>query len=86
MSLGGIDAVELVKVELPLLAPFETSFGTLSTKTALLVRLEADGITAWGDCVADADPYYSYETIDAAATSSRTSCMSSCAPARPWAR
>jgi O-succinylbenzoate synthase len=35
-------------------------------KEALLVRLEDKGITAWGECVADPDPFYASETTSTA--------------------
>ena len=32
----------------------------------MLVRLDGGGVTAWGECVADNDPYYSPETVETA--------------------
>ena len=61
-----LTAVELRRVSLPLVAPFRTSFGTETTKDALLIRAltpEGDG---WGECVAMDEPLYSYEYVDAA--------------------
>jgi len=60
--LGAIDRIELLTVRLPFVAPFGTSVAVWSCKEALLVRLEDKGITAWGECVADPDPYYASET------------------------
>jgi len=37
-----------------------------TVKEALLVRLDAGGIVAWGECVADPDPFYSPETVPGA--------------------
>ena len=65
LALGRLD-MELIRVQLPLLAPFETSFAVQTTKEALLVRLQSDGLSAWGECVAFSDPFYSYETIETA--------------------
>lgn len=56
--------VELVRVELPLVSPFRTSFGTETVRDALLVRVDADGAEGWGECVALADPVYSSEYVD----------------------
>ncbi|HVA21569.1 MAG TPA: o-succinylbenzoate synthase [Candidatus Micrarchaeia archaeon] len=50
-------------VELPLVSPFATSVDTQTVKTALLVELEGDGLTGWGECVADPDPSYFGETL-----------------------
>lgn len=49
-------------VRLPFLLPFSISAATWTCKEALLLRLEADAHVAWGECVADPDPYYCYET------------------------
>ncbi len=53
-------------VELPLVHPFRTSFGEERVRRGLLVALEAEGITGWGECVASSGPWYSYETVDTA--------------------
>lgn len=60
--IGDIDHIDLVTVRLPFLHPFAISTATWTCKEALLLRLEAEGHTAWGECVADPDPYYAYET------------------------
>ena len=57
-----IRRVTLRLVRLPLVRSFETSFGTMAARTFVLVALESDGATGWGECVADADPFYSAET------------------------
>lgn len=57
-----IDSVEFVTVRLPFVTPFGTSVQTWTHKEALLLRIQSGGITAWGECVADPDPYYAYET------------------------
>ena len=56
-----IDAVELAIVQLPLVRPFETSFGRMARREFVLVSVWHDGIAGWGECVADADPHYSSE-------------------------
>lgn len=53
-------------VELPLVHPFRTSFGEERVRRALLVAVEAEGATGWGECVASSGPWYSYETVDTA--------------------
>jgi L-alanine-DL-glutamate epimerase-like enolase superfamily enzyme len=32
----------------------------------LLLEVDADGATGWGECTAGEDPYYSYETVETA--------------------
>jgi O-succinylbenzoate synthase len=57
-----VERVELRRVELPLRAPFETSFGRTTRKSFLLVAASADGVVGLGECVADDDPFYLPET------------------------
>jgi O-succinylbenzoate synthase len=61
-----IDRIELRLLRLPLVHFFETSFGRVYDKPFVLVRLLADGLEAWGECVAEATPYYSAETNETA--------------------
>lgn len=61
-----IERIELHHIELPLVRPFETSFGRESTRPCILVSLHAGGLTGWGECTAGAGPWYSYETIGTA--------------------
>lgn len=63
-----IDAVELRRIALPLVAPFRTAFGTLTDRDILLVRVTADGVEGWGECVAFPDPGYSAEYVAGAQT------------------
>jgi len=58
-----IERIELFHIRLPLVAPFETSFGVTAERESILACIVADGVTGWGESVADADPGYSYETI-----------------------
>jgi O-succinylbenzoate synthase len=54
----------LDELELPLVEPFETSFGVEKRRRFLLLELESDdGETGWGECVAARDPLYSSETV-----------------------
>jgi O-succinylbenzoate synthase len=59
--------VELRRVALPLVTPFRTSFGVERDRDVLLVRVVADGVEGWGECVAAAEPRYSSEYADGAA-------------------
>jgi O-succinylbenzoate synthase len=61
-----IEQVELHHIELPLVHPFETSFGRETTRPCVLVAVRAAGFTGWGECVAGAGPWYSYETVETA--------------------
>ncbi|RXH55657.1 o-succinylbenzoate synthase [Granulicella sibirica] len=61
-----IDRIHLREINMPLAHPFETSFGLTTTRRILLVELEAEGLTSWGECVAGEHPYFSDEMIDTA--------------------
>ena len=61
-----IDAIYLRELRIPLVKPFETSFGRTTDRRILLVEIKSEGFTGWGECVAGEHPYYSYETVDTA--------------------
>lgn len=66
VPLGRIERLELRVVALPLRSPFATSAGERSSRDVLLVRLDGDGATGWGECAAFAEPGYTEETIGSA--------------------
>lgn len=61
-----VDRVELRLIRLPLVEPFETSFGSIDSRLIFLVCVEADGVKGWGEVVASEKPLYSYETVGTA--------------------
>jgi o-succinylbenzoate synthase len=61
-----IESVTLREIRMPLVHFFETSFGRTTERRILLLSLDLDGITAWGECVAGEGPFYSEESIDTA--------------------
>ncbi len=57
-----VDQVELFRVNMPYLAPFETSFGVETAKKGWILKVRTtDGLTGWGEWCGDG-PGYSYET------------------------
>src|SRR5207302_10944166 len=56
----------LREIQMPLVRPFETSFGRTTDRRILLVEVDADGVAGWGECVAGERPAYSPETIETA--------------------
>ena len=58
-----LDGVEIRLIRLPLLEPFETSFGAIDSRLIFLLCLQADGLRGWGEVVASEEPRYSYETV-----------------------
>ena len=61
-----IEGAEMITVELPLVAPFRTSHGTAAVERKLLVRLDTDAGSGWGECAAQAAPLYTSEDVDGA--------------------
>ena len=61
-----IEKITLHHLRMPLVAPFETSFGSIDTRDCILVEIEAQGLTGWGEVVADRDPGYAWETCGTA--------------------
>ena len=61
-----IESVELVRVAMPLVTPFRTSFGTQTDRDVLLVHVKGPDADGWGECVAMSDPLYSAEYVDGA--------------------
>ncbi len=66
MNIMKIHRIQLSELQMPLLHPFETSFGRTTTRRIVLVRVEADGVTGWGEVTAGETPFYSYETPETA--------------------
>ncbi len=61
-----IESITLHHISIPLVAPFETSFGREVDHQCIFLEVQADGITGYGECVATRDPGYSYETAGTA--------------------
>lgn len=61
-----LDSVQLRQVDLPLVSPFRTAFGTESERRALVLQIETDFGVGWGECVCGAEPGYSSEYVEAA--------------------
>lgn len=63
-----IEVIELHRLEVPLVRPFETSFGRETVREVLLVHVRTEAGEGWGECVAGRDPFYSAEYVDGAAS------------------
>ncbi|MGI8588529.1 MAG: o-succinylbenzoate synthase [Chloroflexia bacterium] len=59
-----IDRVNLTHIAMPLVTPFETSFGRETVRHTLIVELRSVEGSGWGQAVAGDTPDYSYETLD----------------------
>jgi O-succinylbenzoate synthase len=61
-----IESITLHHISMPLVAPFETSFGRETDRQCILITLQAEGWNGYGECVATYNPGYSYETTGTA--------------------
>ena len=62
-----VESIELHRIGMPLVRPFETSFGRETERVVLLVHLLTDVGEGWGECVAGSTPSYSSEYVDGCA-------------------
>lgn len=62
-----LTGVEIRTVQMPLVTPFRTAFGTETVREAVLVRAVTDEAEGWGECGAGTAPQYSSEYTHAAA-------------------
>ncbi len=61
-----IDGIILRELHLPLVRPFETSFGVTRDRRILLAEIRSEGLTGWGECTAGEHPFFSGESTDTA--------------------
>jgi O-succinylbenzoate synthase len=61
-----IDAIILRELHMPLVRPFETSFGVTRNRRIVLAEIQSEGLTGWGECTAGERPFFSGESTDSA--------------------
>jgi o-succinylbenzoate synthase len=61
-----IRALQLREVHMPLVNPFETSFGRTSQRRIILVAVHSEEGTGYGECTAAEAPLYNHETTKTA--------------------
>jgi O-succinylbenzoate synthase len=61
-----IESIELRHIRMELVSPFVTSMGTEYDEEHIIVRIDGEGVTGWGESVAEGTPLYSYETVQTA--------------------
>jgi O-succinylbenzoate synthase len=61
-----LNGVELRRIRMSLVAPFETSFGVQTARDILLLKAITTDGEGWGECVAGEEPTYSSEYVDGA--------------------
>jgi o-succinylbenzoate synthase len=61
-----IDAIILRELHMPLVRPFETSFGVTRDRRILLAEIRSEGLIGGGECTAGERPFFSAESTDTA--------------------
>lgn len=61
-----IDAIVLRELHMPLMRPFETSFGVTRNRRIVLAEVHSEGLIGWGECTAGERPFFSAESTDTA--------------------
>jgi len=61
-----IERVILRLLQMPLVKPFVTSAQATAVRPFILVEVQAEGVSGFGECVAMPDPYYTEETVETA--------------------
>ena len=61
-----IDQIILREIRMPLVAPFETSFGATTQRRIVLVEVKGEGNSGWGEVTAGETPFYNEENTDTA--------------------
>jgi O-succinylbenzoate synthase len=61
-----IENIELRHTKMELVSPFETSLGVELFEEHIIVRIDSEGVTGWGEVVVEPSPSYSYETLQTA--------------------
>ena len=61
-----ISQITLYHLRMRLQSPFETSFGSTHDRECILLEARSGDLVGYGECVADRDPGYSYETAGTA--------------------
>jgi len=60
-----IDRIILRELRMSLLSPFETSFGRTTDRRVILVEVESEGVSGWGEVPVKPLPLYNEEFVDA---------------------
>ncbi|MFF7183723.1 o-succinylbenzoate synthase [Streptomyces sp. NPDC008222] len=58
-----LERVEIVHVAIPLVTPFRTSFGTMTTKDTFLLHVVTDAAEGWSEFAGDPEPRYCSEFV-----------------------
>jgi o-succinylbenzoate synthase len=56
-----LDRVVLRQIQMPLVHFFETSFSRTYKRDIVLVEVQSDGLSGWGEVTAGENPFYNEE-------------------------
>lgn len=79
-----IKKLNLIEIEMPLKARFETSFGVQTARTILLAKLtDSNGVSGWSECTAMEQPLFNHETVESARSVIRDTILPALIDRRP---
>ena len=61
-----IERVDMIHMRMNLVSPFETSYGQDYEMDKIILKVYANDLIAFSECVAEGYPYYAYETVGTA--------------------
>ncbi len=61
-----IQEIELRHIKMKLVSPFESAGGTEDYVEHIIIKITSESISGWGECVAQSNPSYTYETVGTA--------------------
>ena len=61
-----LESITLREIRMPLLVPFETSFGQTQDRRMVLVEVAGEGASGWGEVTAGERPFYNEEDTETA--------------------
>jgi O-succinylbenzoate synthase len=61
-----VQSLRLREIHLKLVTPFETSMDRVTERRIILVEVQVDGVTGWGECTAGETPFYCPEDTETA--------------------
>lgn len=61
-----VERIRLMNIRMPLVSPFETSFGKETDRNTLIVAISSEGLTGWAESPTLSSPLYNEETTETA--------------------
>ncbi len=61
-----IDKVEIRHIKMKLVSPFKSANGIENYEEHIIIKVESENLIGWGECVAQSNPSYTYETVETA--------------------